>query len=505
VVAIFPDLGKTATPIEPADGALDDPALRFDDETLDVIRTPDDRDRQVGQDVGNTIEEDRSGIGAVGEQLAQERELSEQGGQQQNPAVTVLYISGGDQRVQQQTELVDQHVTFLAFDQLAGIEPMRIDRRPPCIFPLPVMKQSASLSVDGSPQPPGASEPEKKHGAPSTGSTRNPNSRLGRKPSPNSQGRVMEHLAAAPSFVGIDVSKDRLDVHVCPSGRAFTAPRHDRGLEQLVNDLRGLAPTLVVMEATGGFEIAVAAALASAALPLAVVNPRQIRDFARATGRLAKTDTLDAEVIALFAERIRPEPRPLADADSQSLAELIARRRQVVEMLGMESNRLRHARNPRVQRMLNASLTTLKAQLAELDRHIDDSVKRSPIWRAADDLLKSVPGVGDVTARTLIADLPELGKLDRRRLAALVGVAPINRDSGQMRGKRTIAGGRSDVRNALYMAALAAIRWNPVISKHYQSLVERGRPKKVALVACMRRLLGILNAIMRAKTPWQCA
>jgi transposase len=315
----------------------------------------------------------------------------------------------------------------------------------------------------------------------------------------------MEQLPIGPRFVGIDVSKDRLDLYVCPSGQAFSAPRHDRGLEQLVNDLRSLAPTLIVMEATGGFEIAVAAALASAALPLAVVNPRQIRDFARATGRLAKTDVLDAQIIALFAERIRPEPRPLADAESQSLAELIARRRQVVEMVGMETNRLRQARNPRVQRMLKASLKTLKAQLVELDRDIDDSIKRSPIWRAADDLLTSVPGVGNVTAHTLIADLPELGQLDRRRLAALVGVAPINRDSGQMRGKRTIAGGRTDVRNALYMATLAATRWNPVISKHYHSLVERGRPKKVALVACMRRLLGILNAIMRTKNPWQCA
>jgi transposase len=315
----------------------------------------------------------------------------------------------------------------------------------------------------------------------------------------------MERLAASPAFVGIDVSKDRLDVHLCPSGEAFAVLRDGKGLEQLVNNLRKLGPALIVLEATGGFEITVAAALASAGLPLAVVNPRQIRDFARATGRLAKTDALDAKVIALFAERIRPEPRPLADAESQSLAELIARRRQVVEMIGMETNRLHQARNPRVQRMLKASLKTLRAQLAELDRDIDDTIKRSPIWRAADDLLTSVPGVGDVTAHTLIADLPELGQLDRRRVAALVGVAPINRDSGQMRGKRTIAGGRASVRSALYMATLSAIRWNAVISEHYKSLVERGRPKKVALVACMRRLLGILNAIIRTKTPWQCA
>jgi transposase len=314
----------------------------------------------------------------------------------------------------------------------------------------------------------------------------------------------MERHPASPSFVGIDVSKDRLDVHVRPSGQVFAVTRNGQALGQLVADLLTLAPALIVLEATGGFEITVAAALAGAGLPLAVVNPRQIRDFARATGRLAKTDALDAQIIALFAERIRPEPRPLADADSQSLAELVARRRQVVEMIGMETNRQHQVRNSRVQRMLKATLKTLKAQLAELDHDIDDTVKRSPVWRAADDLLTSVPGVGDVTAHTLIADLPELGQLDRRRVAALVGVAPVNRDSGQMRGKRNIAGGRAEVRNALYMATLSAIRWNPVISKHYKSLVERGRPKKVALVACMRRLLGILNAMIRSKSPWQC-
>ena len=314
----------------------------------------------------------------------------------------------------------------------------------------------------------------------------------------------MERHPASPSFVGIDVSKDRLDVYVRPSGQAFAIARDGQALAQLVADLLTLAPALIVLEATGGFETTVLP-LWPAPPSARVVNPRQIRDFARATGRLAKTDALDAQIIALFAERIRPEPRPLADADSQSLAELIARRRQVVEMIGMETNRLHQARNSRVQRMLRATLKTLKAQLAELDHDIDDTVKRSPVWRVADDLLTSVPGVGDVTAHTLIADLPELGQLDRRRVAALVGVAPVNRDSGQMRGKRTIAGGRADVRNALYMATLSAIRWNPIISKHYKSLVERGRPKKVAIVACMRRLLGILNAIIRTKTPWQCA
>lgn len=315
----------------------------------------------------------------------------------------------------------------------------------------------------------------------------------------------MEQSSIGPSFVGIDVSKERLDVHIRPSGQAYAVPRNSDGLEQLIGELRQLAPALIVLEATGGYEVIVAAALASANLPLAVVNPRQIRDFARAIGRLAKTDALDAEVNALFAERVRPEPRPLAGADSRSLAELVARRRQVVEMIGMESNRLHQAGNPRVQRMLRATLKTLTAQLAELDHDIDDAIKRSPIWQAADDLLTSVPGVGDITAHTLIADLPELGRLDRRRIAALVGVAPINRDSGQMRGKRAIAGGRIDVRNALYMATLAAIRWNPIISRHYKGLVDRGLPKKVALVACMRRLLGILHAIMRTRTLWQCA
>jgi transposase len=314
----------------------------------------------------------------------------------------------------------------------------------------------------------------------------------------------MEQPLAVPSFVGIDVSKDRLDVHVLPSKQAFAVARNGEGLDRLVGELRALAPKLIVLEATGGFELTVAAALAGAGLPLAVVNPRQIRDFARATGQLAKTDALDAEIIALFAERIRPEPRPVAEAEAQALAELVARRRQLIEMIGMEANRHRHARAPKVQRTLDATLTTLEAQLAELDREIDGKVRGSPAWRAADDLLTSVPGIGDVTSRTLIAELPELGRLDRRRIAALVGIAPVNRDSGQMRGHRAIAGGRTAVRNVLFMATLTAIRWNPVIKAHYAQLTGRGRPKKkVAIVACMRRLLGILNAIIRTASPWQ--
>jgi transposase len=315
----------------------------------------------------------------------------------------------------------------------------------------------------------------------------------------------MEQPPALPSFVGIDVSKDRLDVHVLPSQQAFAVARNGEGLDRLVAELRGLVPALIVLEATGGFERTVAAALAGAGLPLAVVNPRQIRDFARATGRLAKTDALDAAIIALFAERLRPEPRPVAEAEASALAELVARRRQLVEMIGMEANRRRQARAPKVRRTLEATLKTLAAQLAELDHEIDDMVQRSPAWRADDDLLTSVPGIGDVTARTLIAELPELGRLDRRRIAALVGVAPINCDSGQMRGHRAIAGGRTAVRNVLFMATLTAIRWNPVIKAHYRQLVQRGRPKKLAIVACMRRLLGILNAILRTRSPWQTA
>jgi transposase len=309
--------------------------------------------------------------------------------------------------------------------------------------------------------------------------------------------------AATPGFVGIDVSKDRLDVHLRPSGQVFAVPRDGPGLDQLLARLRTEPPALVVIEATGGFELTVAAAIAGAGLPLAVVNPRQIRDFARATGRLAKTDRLDAAAIALFAERVRPTPRPVPDAAAQALAELVSRRRQIVEMIGMEQNRSRQARAPKVARTIRATLKVLEVQLTALDHDIDDAIRGSPAWRAADDLLQSVPGIGDVTARTLIAEMPELGRLDRREAAALIGVAPVNRDSGQMRGHRAIAGGRTSVRNLLYMATLTAIRWNPVLKPHYQQLIARGRPKKVAIVACMRRLLGIINAILRAGTPWK--
>jgi transposase len=304
-------------------------------------------------------------------------------------------------------------------------------------------------------------------------------------------------------FVGIDVSKDRLDVHLRPSAERFAVARDGHGLDQLVARLVTTRPELVVLEATGGFEITVAAALAAAGLPLAVVNPAQIRAFARAIGRLAKTDRLDAELIARVAEQVRPAPRPVLDEQAQILAELVARRRQIVEMIGMESNRRRQARSAKVVHGIERTLAALQAALAELDREIDGQVRGSPAWRAAEDLLTSVPGIGKITARTLIAELPELGHLDRRRIAALVGVAPVNRDSGAWRGHRAIAGGRSAVRNTLYMAALSAASWNPAIRTLYLRLRARGRPAKAALVAAMRKLLTILNAIMRDRRPWQ--
>jgi transposase len=304
-------------------------------------------------------------------------------------------------------------------------------------------------------------------------------------------------------FVGIDVSKDQLDVHVRGSGDTFVVARTGPGLDQLVERLEALAPNLVVLEATGGFEITVAATLAAAHLPLAVVNPRQIRDFARSMGRLAKTDRLDAEVIALFAERVRPEPRPVADEEALALGELVARRRQLVEMIVMETNRRRQVRDRGLKDRIREHLAWLQQSLNDLDGEIEAMVRRSPAWRETEELLTSVPGIGPVTARTLLAELPELGRIGRRQVASWVGVAPFNRDSGQWRGRRTIAGGRPTVRTAMYMATLAAVRCNPPIRAHYRRLRDLGRPAKLALIACLRRLLTILNAIVRDRTPWQ--
>jgi len=308
----------------------------------------------------------------------------------------------------------------------------------------------------------------------------------------------MEHI-----YVGIDVAKDRLDVHVRPSGEAFAVARDGEGLAALTARLGELAPALVVLEATGGFEVTVAAAVAAAGLPLAVVNPRQIRDFARATGKLAKTDALDAEAIARFAEAIRPEPRPLADEQTRLLGELVARRRQILEMMVAERHRRRQLSHRRVVKSLDRHLAALQRELSALEQELGEAIRGTPAWRAAEYLLKSVPGVGDVTARTMIAELPELGAIDRRRIAALVGVAPFNHDSGKSHGRRRIQGGRKTVRSALYMAALTAIRHNPVIKAFYKRLRLEGLVGKEALVACMRKLLTILNAILRDQRPWQ--
>jgi transposase len=304
-------------------------------------------------------------------------------------------------------------------------------------------------------------------------------------------------------FVGIDVAKDRLDVHVRPGGESFTVARDGEGLAALVDRLKQVAPALIVLEATGGFEITVAAAVGSAGLPLAVVNPRQIRDFARATGKLAKTDALDAAAIAHFAQAVHPEPRALPEAQAQELGELVARRRQVIEMMVAERNRGRQLQSTRLKKRIERHLAALQKELTEIETDLDENIRGTPIWRENENLLKSVPGVGNATARTLLADLPELGTLGRKQIAALVGVAPFNRDSGAWRGRRTIWGGRAGVRATLYMAALVASRHNPVIAAFYRHLRDLGKPSKLALTACMRKLLVMLNAILRDRRPWQ--
>jgi transposase len=306
-------------------------------------------------------------------------------------------------------------------------------------------------------------------------------------------------------FVGIDVSKDQLDVHLRPNGEAFAVARDGEGVEALVSRLLKLNPTLIVLEATGGFETVVAAGLAAADLPLAVVNPRQIRDFARATGRLAKTDPIDAAVIAHFAEAVRPEARPVASEEARALGELVARRRQLIEMMTAERNRRRQLTMRRLVKSVDRVLATLQRQLTEIEADIDDAIRGTPAWREKEDLLISTPGVGPNVARTLIAELPELGRLDRHQAAALVGVAPFNRDSGKLRGRRCIGGGRAVVRAALYMSVLVAIRRNLPLAATYHRLRAAGKPAKVAIVACMRKLITILNAILRDKQPWQTA
>ena len=306
-------------------------------------------------------------------------------------------------------------------------------------------------------------------------------------------------------YVGIDVSKDRLDVHVRPGGEAFVVARDGKGLEQLVERLRALAPALVAVEATGGFETIVAAAIAGASLPLAVVNPAQVRHFAQAVGKRAKTDPIDAAVIARFAEAVKPQPRALPDAAARLLAELVGRRRQIIEMLVAERQREKRVDAARVRKSLARHIAALEKELPIIDHDIDTMVRGSPVWREKEDLLISFPGVGDILARTFLAEVPELGSLRRREIASLVGVAPFTRQSGNWKGKSMIGGGRAAARSAAFMAALSAIRCNPVLRAFYQHLLAAGKPKMVALIAVARKILTILNAMLRDNKPWQIA
>jgi transposase len=309
-----------------------------------------------------------------------------------------------------------------------------------------------------------------------------------------------------PVSVGIDVAKRWLDVAVEPGVEGWRVPYDEVGLAALLERLGALRPARVVLEASGGLEAPLAAALADAGLPVAVLNPRQVRDFARAVGRLAKTDALDARVLARFAEAVRPEPRPLPDEQARALRALVARRRQLVEMLSAEQNRRQQAALPEsVRRQLGEHVAWLRRQLADTDGDLKRAVEASPLWRERDDLLRGVPGVGPVLSATLLAELPELGALGRKPLAALVGLAPLNRDSGAVRGTRATWGGRAAVRAALYMGALAAVRCNPPIRALYRRLVAAGKPKKLALVAAMHKLLRVLNAIAASAQPWQAA
>ena len=304
-------------------------------------------------------------------------------------------------------------------------------------------------------------------------------------------------------YAGVDVSKARLDVAVRPTGERYSLANEPEGIDALVGRLEEAGPELVVLKATGGFERPAAAALAASGIAVAVVNPRQARDFAKATGTLAKTDKIDAYVLARFAEALKPEPRTLPSEEALLLGEILGRRRQLIGMLVAENNRLSAIVSAPVKRRIRAHVRWLEKELSRTDLELEEVLEASPVWRENEALLRSVPGVGPTLARTLLAELPELGTLTHKRLSALVDVAPFNRDSGRIRGKREVWGGRAKVRSALYMSAMVASKHNPLIREFYERLVEAGKPKKVALVACMRKLLAILNAMMRDRRPWR--
>jgi transposase len=309
-------------------------------------------------------------------------------------------------------------------------------------------------------------------------------------------------VAAKPVFIGIDVAKDWVDVAVRPAGTAWRTPYDEAGIASLVNKLTALRPTIVVLEASGGYETRLLAALGAAAIPAAAVNPRQVRDFARSLGKLAKTDRLDAATIAHFAQAAEIRPQALAPEEARELAALVARRQQVIQMKVAEQQR-RDRALPIVQRRIDRILAALQQEMEELDTDLTTRLRASPLWREKEDLLKSVPGIGPSATFTLLANLPELGTLSRRKIAALVGVAPLSRDSGTLRGRRTCWGGRANVRTALYMPTLVAVRHNPVLRAFYERLLTAGKSKKVALTACMRKLLTILNAMLKQHTPWE--
>lgn len=301
--------------------------------------------------------------------------------------------------------------------------------------------------------------------------------------------------------IGIDVSKGHLDIGLEASGESFKIRNQERDIAELVKRLRRERAVRIIVEATGGYETAVVVALAAANLPVIVVNPRQVRDFAKATGELAKTDRLDALILARYGATVRPEPRPLPDEQSRELTALLTRRRQLVDMLVAEKNRL-HGAPKRVRKDIKAHIAWLQKRLRDTDGDLDALIQDSPVWRVKDGLLRSTPGVGRVLSLTLLAHLPELGELNRREIAALAGVAPFNRDSGRYRGRRSVWGGRAEVRRTLYMATLAATRSNPTIRSFYQRLRATGKPPKVVLTACMRKLLTILNVMLKNQTPW---
>ena len=321
---------------------------------------------------------------------------------------------------------------------------------------------------------------------------------VSRKAAPIGKEQVVNPMTR---FAGIDVSKAHLDVAVRADEIEWRSPNTGAGVKEVAVQLKELCPDLVVLEATGGMESAAASALAIMGVPVVVVNPRQVRDFAKSTGRLAKTDALDARILAHFAEAVKPEPRPLPSEQARQLSALLSRRRQISEMLTAEKNRLQSA-DSTVRRRLKVHIRWLERELSDINGDLDGAIQESPLWRMKSEILKSVPGIGPIVSFTLLSELPELGQLNRKQIAALAGVAPLNRDSGTLTGKRTVWGGRARVRAALYMAALVASRYNPVIRIFYQRLCAAGKPKKVALTDCMRKLLLILNSMIRHEEKW---